>query len=89
MTEPKQLPCNAWTVVSGVALVMAAVHAIFSRGQLTFRDLGSLINCPSVRMILSRGAPRAHREGDFVEPLVRPLTQKDQRLGIALAGRYG
>jgi hypothetical protein len=27
--------------------------------------------------------------GGFVEPLVRPLTQKDQRLGIVLAGRCG
>ena len=27
--------------------------------------------------------------GDFLEPLIRPLTQKDQLLSIVLAGRYG
>ena len=42
----------------------------------------------TVRMILGRGSRPAHRGGDFVEPLIRRLTQKQQLLSIVLAGRY-
>ena len=42
------------------------------------------------RMTLDEKLAMVHGGGgDFVEPLVRRLTQKDQRLGIVLAGRCG
>jgi hypothetical protein len=41
------------------------------------------------RMTLDEKLAMVHGGGDFVEPLVRRLTQKDQLLSIVLAGRCG